>query len=162
MALEVASNSRDTNINLNTVFTGSTLDLHSLPYAKVKSVTVTCAASHAGTISLQVSDNDTDWVELKSVAVSAGSIFTRTRVDVHRRYYHTVYTNGGTTTTSFSLKTYVHDGAQGTVLCDNSGRPLTSTETGNVNALDVNVASPLNITVALDNAQDSVRSILYD
>ena len=102
-----AGNSSTSTLNAGIAFTGTGVDI--TLYA---SVTVFIAASHdsgAGGISLELSQDNTNWDENHTFTFDVSEHTTREFiVPTHAQYFRIVYTNGGTNQTHFRLQTMLH------------------------------------------------------
>ncbi len=100
-----AVNSSTANLANAAVFTGTAVD-----WTNYGSATVTVYSSHASAtdgLSIQQSMDGTNWFLTDTYTVSAANKAT-ILIPRQAQYFRVVYTNGGTTTTTFQLQTFLN------------------------------------------------------
>ena len=97
-----AGNSSTTTLAGNATFTGSSQDCSG--YSQVSVLVFADVASATNGLSVQVSSNGTNWDDVQTRTVAAGTA-THMAIGVSARYVRVVYTNGASAQSAFRLST---------------------------------------------------------
>ena len=144
-----AGNSSTTTLTANSIFTGTSIS--SLNYSALSIEVFADQASAAGGLSIQQSQNGTNWDIADPFTISAGTPFN-TIVNLVGQFYRVVYTNGSTNQGTFRLQTVkmVADPvlprtltAAGALRVDGSGvnQPVSQQASGSVSGVLQNAAT---------------------
>lgn len=141
-----ALNSSSTPLSSSAAFTGSATNVSGFASAKVSYY-----ADVAGSLSIQQSSDGSNWDHERPITVGADA-GGYAIVGIHSSYFRVVYTNGGTNQTAFRLQTSFQK-ATGEVAAIH---PSLDSLTFDGDNLNVKLADPVTLAVALDKANDSV------
>lgn len=100
-----SNNSSTATLTANSVFTGTSEDC--LIYNEIRVSVISDVASATNGLSLQQSQNNTNWDITDTYTISAATAATFS-VPRQARYFRLVYTNGGTNQASFRLQTILN------------------------------------------------------
>lgn len=90
--------------------------------AVIKCMAGIVKASHAGTLKLQESEDNSAWSDVASVSVAAATTVELPWTKVSKRYYRFSYVNGATAQTAFILEQLISSMAFGLVDADGHGQ----------------------------------------
>jgi hypothetical protein len=120
-----AANSTTTNLAISAVFTGTSVDVSA--YAQVQISAFASHASAANGLSLQFSQDGTNWDSTNTYTVAA-STDTAITLPVTHKFFRLVYTNGATLTTTLRISTSLRTNTTtGTIKKLNAAVNLTDT-----------------------------------